>query len=271
MIRPIRAIAVEARIDASPADVWHALTDPTAMADWFAPFVKGSTGLGGVVEFSWDGTNMWPSTIEVWHPEQHVRFANDGPPGPDGAPGPKLLVDYFISTEAGGTILRLVHSGFGPGAEWNDQIDGLTGGWTYFLWNLEICLTRHLGTRRTMVSARPRVTVHRDAYWNAIFSTGFVTMDRSTDSPATCTVTLGDRTFDAVVLMHDANARLALRIPELRDALLFIEFESTKPTDFYVGFWLSTYGLAAEDVTESQRALDAAVARLDEAGVSTAL
>ena len=31
MIRPIRAIAIEARLDATPAQVWHALTDASAL------------------------------------------------------------------------------------------------------------------------------------------------------------------------------------------------------------------------------------------------
>ena len=271
MIRPLRAIALEARIDASPADVWHALSDGTAMADWFAPFVKGAQGVGGIVEISWDGTTMWPTTIEVWNPEQHLRFADPGPPDPDGAAGPRIAMDWFIGTEAGQTVVRLVHSGFGAGAEWDDQIDGLTRGWRYFLWNLEVCLTRHRGTHRTMVSTRPRVTIQRDAFWDALFTSGFIAMERAAEAPTTCTITLGDRTFDAAVEMSDREARLAARIPALNDALLFIEIEGTKPKDFHAGFWLSTYGLSAEIVSELQRSLDTAVARLTAPGVPAAL
>ena len=52
MIRPLRAIVLEARYDATPADVWHALTDAEALANWFAPFVKAGSQVGGVVEMS---------------------------------------------------------------------------------------------------------------------------------------------------------------------------------------------------------------------------
>ena len=271
MIRPIRAIAIDAHIDASPADVWHALTDAKALADWFAPFVNAGEGVGGIVELSWDGENMWPVTIEVWNPGQHLRQASDGPPEPDGTPGPRLLVDWFISTEAGQTVLRLVHSGFGAGAEWDDQIDGLTGGWRYFLWNLEICLTRHRGVHRVLVSARPRIAMQRDAFWNALFSTGFINVDDTSTSPKTCTITLGDRSLDAVVEMNDPLARFAARIPGLADATLFIEVEGKKQTDFHTGFWLSTYGLPAETVAELQRSLDAVVARVTEPAAAAAL
>jgi uncharacterized protein YndB with AHSA1/START domain len=272
MIRPLRAIVLEARIDATPADVWHALTDGPSMADWFAPFVKGATGAGGVVELSWDGTNMWPTTIQVWNPEQHLQFADPGPPDADGAPGPRIVMDWFITSDAGKTLLRLVHSGFGPGGEWDDQIDGLTGGWTYFLWNLEICLTRHRGTHRTMVSARPRVTIQRDVFWDGLFTGGFISsMDPAAQAPTTCAITLGGRTLDAAVETNDPRARFAARIPALNDSLLFIEVEGKKPSDFHTGFWLSTYGLPAETVAELRGSLDAAVARLIEPEVAAAL
>ena len=269
MIRPLRAIVLEARIDASPADVWHSLTDATAMADWFAPFVKGGGGLGSTVELSWDGKNVWPTTIEVWDPERHVRFGDPGPPNADGSPGPRLMLDYFIVSDAGQTVLRLVHSGFGPGAEWDDQIDGMAGGWKYFLWNLDICLTRHRGIHRTLVSTRPRVTTQRDAFWEALSTTGFIVMNA--DAPDACRITLGDRTLDAVVAMNDPGARFAARIPGLQDSTLFIEAEGTKPTDFHVGFWLSTYGLPGDTTAELQRSLDAAVAKLSEPGVAATL
>jgi uncharacterized protein YndB with AHSA1/START domain len=271
MIRPLRAIVLETRIDASPADVWHALTDGQAMSDWFAPFMKAGQGIGGIVEMSWDGTNFWPSTIEVWDPERHVSFANGAQPAPDGTPEPRLLVDWFITSDAGQTVLRLVHSGFGPGAEWDDQIDSMERGWTYFVWNLEVCLTRHRGRRRTMVSARPRVTTGRDAFWDSLFASGFIAVHGSSDAPATCTITLGDQSFDAVVQMFEPGHCLAARVPGLEDSLLFIELEGTNPTEFHTGFWLSTYGLEADTSAGLQQSLGNAVARLTSGEVPAAL
>src|SRR5687768_358614 len=197
MIRPLRAIVLEARVDAPPAAVWHALTDGEALADWFAPFVKAQQGAGGIVEMSWDGAAMWPTTIEVWEPERHLRWADPVPATQEGAPQPRLMMDWFISSEAGQTVLRLVHSGFGEEAKWDDMIDGLEGGWTYFMWNLELCVTRHLGTHRAMVSARQRVNAPRDAFWEGLFTSGFITMDRTAALPQPATLTLGAQALDA--------------------------------------------------------------------------
>jgi uncharacterized protein YndB with AHSA1/START domain len=269
MIRPLRAIVLEARFDASPADVWHALTDADALSNWFAPFMKAGQNVGGIVEMSWDGTNVWPTTIEIWEPERHLRWADPAPSAPpDGRPQPRLMVDWLISTDRGQTVLHLVHSGFGEGARWDDQVDGTLGGWTYFLWNMEACLTRHRGVRRAMVSARKRVSISRTQFWDALFASGLVAVpgpDVTTGQP--CTLTLG-RTFDAVVQTFDAPVRFAARIPLLEDALLFIELEGGAPDGFPAGFWLSTYGLDAGTVGELQRALDAAVERLTQPNVA---
>ena len=269
MIRPIRAIALEARIDATPAEVWHALTDVAALADWFAPHVKGEQGLGGTVEVSWDASSWWPSTIEVWDPERHLRWASEMPPAEDGTPQPRLTVDWLISTDAGQTVLRLVNSGFGEDASWDAQIDGLLGGWKYFLWHLEINLTRHKRTHRVLVSTRRRSGVTRAALWESLFTSGFITVTGG--DPRQCVLTLGERSFDGVVEMSEAPFRFAARFPSLGDALLFIEPEGVAPTGFHVGFWLSTFGLDADTVRELQRSLDDIVTKIVEPAVAATL
>ncbi|HEX6053333.1 MAG TPA: SRPBCC domain-containing protein [Gemmatimonadaceae bacterium] len=252
MIRPLRAVVLEARLDASPAEVWHALTDAEMLADWFPRTATAQQGVGGIVEIAWDGPS-WPSTIDVWEPERHLRWANDMPAGPDGQPQPRMLIDWFISSENGQTVLRLVQSGFGPGVEWDGQIEGTEGGWKYFLWNLEQVLTRHRGRRRHLVWTRPRVPATRDAFWKAIFDHGLVSVDGEQ-----CTLTLGTISARGVVAILDPPARFAARFPELEHALLFIELEGSKP-GFHAGFWLSTYGLAPDRGAALQEALTHAV------------
>jgi uncharacterized protein YndB with AHSA1/START domain len=263
MIRPLRAVVLETRLDATPADVWHALTDGQALADWFPRTAKAGHGVGGIVELSWDGAATWPTTIEVWDPERHLRWADSVPPGPDGLPQPRMFVDWFISTDAGQTVLRLVHSGFGEGATWDEQIDGITGGWKYFLWNLEQLLTVHRGRHRSMVWARRRTTVPRSEFWDALFAGGVLAV---ADAPAgqVCTLTMGELTAEGGVATFDPPSRFAARFPSLNDALLFVELEGSSPTGFHAGFWLSTYGLDSARVAELQQSLDETVSGLIE-------
>jgi uncharacterized protein YndB with AHSA1/START domain len=261
VIRPLRAIVLEARYDATPAQVWHALTDERALADWFAPHIKAGQGVGGIIEMAWDPAQSWPTTIEIWEPERHLRWADPPAPAEPGTvPPPRLMVDWLISTEAGQTVLRLVHSGFGEGAKWDDQIDGTLGGWKYFLWNLGLCTTRYHGARRRMVSVRPRVTGSRDEFWDALFASGMLTLHQNGTEPATCTLALGSRSFAGIDVTFDSPARFSARFPSLEDALLFIECEGSSPDGFHVGFWLSTYGVDEATVADLQRSLEAAVA-----------
>ena len=271
MIRPLRAIVLEARYDATPVQVWHALTDAQALSDWFAPNTKAEQGEGGTVELSWDAATTWPTTIEIWDPERHLRWA-DPPPAPaDGSPQPRLIIDWFISTEAGQTVLRLVHSGFGEGANWDDQIDGTRGGWSYFLWNLDVCLTRHRGVHRRLVWTRQRFTGSRTTLWDSLFASGLMAVGTPANAAAACTMTLGTRSLDGIVETSEAPFRFAARFPSLSDALLFIELEGSAATSFHVGFWLSTYGVAQDVVDELQHSLDDAVTKLVEPLVSATL
>jgi uncharacterized protein YndB with AHSA1/START domain len=271
MIRPIRAIALEARLDATPAQVWHALTDAAALADWFAPDINADQREGGIVELSWSPEMTWPTTIEIWDPERHLRWADPAPAASDGTPQPRLIVDWFISTDAGQTVLRFVHSGFGEGANWDDQIDGLVGGWKYFLWNLEMCLTRHRGTHRVMVSARRHSGVSRAALWDSLFTAGLLALAAGSPDAKDFTLTLGERSLAGVVETSESPFRFAARLPSLSDALLFIELEGTAPTNFDVGFWLSTYGVDEKTVAALQQSLADAVEKLVEPSVPATL
>jgi len=260
MIRPLRAIVLEARLDASPADVWHALTDAEALADWFPRKASAEKGVGGIVTLAWDDSQAWPTTIDVWEPERHLRWVDSLPPGPDGQPQPRLFLDWFISTENGQTVLRLVHSGFGTDANWDDQIDGLTGGWTYFLWNLEQILLHHRGRHRTMAWTRQRVDGTREALWDAMFETGMLsTAPGEATAGAECKLSFGSVSATGIIASCDRPNHFSARFPSLADSLFFVELEGKAPSGFHTGFWLSTYALDAGRVEELQQGLNNAV------------
>ena len=174
------------------------------------------------------------------------------------------MVDWLISSEAGQTVLRLVHSGFGEGAKWDDQVDGTLGGWRYFLWNLDFTLTRHRGVHRTMVSARKRVPESRAQFWESLFTSGLLGVaDDGPRSGEPCTVTLG-RTYDAIIRDCGRAASVCGAHSGARGCVAVHQLEGGAQKDFHAGFWLSTYGLPADTASELQRTLDGVVAQLAE-------
>ena len=45
----------------------------------------------------------------------------------------EIATEYELERDAGKTTLRLVHSGFGDGAEWDDLFDATRAGWAFEL------------------------------------------------------------------------------------------------------------------------------------------
>jgi hypothetical protein len=69
----------------------------------------------------------------------------------------RLAVGYYVEVQGGRVRVRLVHSGFDD-SSWDDYIDGLDAGWSFFLFNLKHALERHPGVDRRQEFARFRTT-----------------------------------------------------------------------------------------------------------------
>ncbi len=84
-----------------------------------------------------------PGRVAAWEPPRRIVF--DGGEGVGG-----LAFEWLVEAREGGTcIVRLVNSGFGSGADWDDQYDAMTGGWKMFLGNLRLHLTHFAGQSAT--------------------------------------------------------------------------------------------------------------------------
>ncbi len=139
----MRTIEQHVDLAASPEAVFRALTDAAEITRWFAPDAKVTPGQGGKIWIAWPGGMEGESDIEVWDPPRRVKLRNKVP----GETQPSLVaVDYRIEARKdGGSTLRLVHSGFGAGAEFDREYDETTRGWLTFFGNLRHYLARHGG------------------------------------------------------------------------------------------------------------------------------
>lgn len=238
--KPTRSLELSVDIDAPLETVWKALTEAQGLKNWFAPIASVTKpGVGGEVTFGWSPEATWPTNVSAWEPGKHLQWLNDDMMGP----GTKLVCDYYLSTESGKTRLRLVQSAFGE-ADWDNFFEGTEAGWTYFLYNLRLYLEKHLGRVRQMISSRFEVTAPRDAAWRKLLSatTGLIiATGGAVKAGDWVQLKLADPgTLRAVVdLVIDGHV-LAMRIPDLQDAVLFIEFETGKEK-FGVSSYLSVY------------------------------
>jgi len=252
-------VEVEVRVDAPADAVWEAITDPDQIRRWFPLDARGDAAtVGGILEVTWGEDAWWGLQVAEAEPGRHLRLHDAAPPA-EGQP--LLFTDIHLTGEGGSTVVRLVHSGFGPEATWDAYLDGLDAGWGYFLRNLKVYLERHRGVARVMAWARPLAKGSRAAIWSALLGVYGVDPAGIDGAGDACAVRLGGAHYPAHLEVAVPGRTLAVRVPDLDHALLFLEIES-EGENGRVGIWLSTYGMDAAAVVRLQEAVDASAAEL---------
>jgi hypothetical protein len=132
-------------------------------------------GVGGSISISWAPEMQGSSPIEAWEAGRHLRVAQDRGPG-----NPPTVLDYFIETRAGSTVMRLVHSGFGPDASFDDEFDSTIRAWPVFLRMLKYSAEQGVGTVRN-VSIFRMLTEPRDATWKKLIGPSALCAEGSFD------------------------------------------------------------------------------------------
>ena len=240
--RSERVIDLTIDIDATLEEVWQALTTGEGIARWFAPYAAVTPGEGGSVSVGWDPKEMWAQPITVWEPLRRMQTASEMPSA-DGRMV-RLAVDYYVEAQGSRVRVRLVHSGFDDSGSWDNYIDGLDAGWTYFLFNLKHALERHRGVDRRQLSARFRTTA-RDGEDHPVFGAKGLRVRppvgglRPGDA---CHLSVRGVEVDATVAVRRVPRTIAFVVPAWNDALLFVEREGMKEAH-QLGVWLSLYGV----------------------------
>lgn len=135
----------EIEIAAPPADVWKALTEGEELTRWFAVAAAVEPGEGGAWKVSWDESSLAEyGRIGAWEPTRRLRLVHQRTRGGETL---TLIDDFELVALDGGarTRLRVVSSGFGSDASWDDEFEGTKNGWAVFIRNLRHYLEHHRG------------------------------------------------------------------------------------------------------------------------------
>ena len=243
--KPSRMLEFTIDLPTHPDTVWRLLTDPAGLAEWFAPQVEGSGEPGGTLTLSWGSEMRWSTKVASAECGRLVRWQDDFDayqqlPG-TAAP---VMIEWQIAPGPGGTCLRLVHSGFGDGADWDDMYDGTKAGWTFFMWHLLETVRHHLGQRRTVVFERRPSSLTREALGARLFGPeGFALSPSGPASGSTAHVSLAGERRRFEVQYARLPTNLFGKIPELGGAVLLVEMEPGRTGPVQTGLWLSTWEL----------------------------
>lgn len=147
-----KQVVQEIEIDASAEAVWKALVEAEELARWFPLDATVEPREGGLMSFNWG--EQYPEMggiISVFRPQKHLQIDYSHPKKGEIEPWSEMVTDYFITTQEGKTVLRLVQSGYGTGESWDDFYDATRRGWHFELRSLRNYLENHLGEDRYVI------------------------------------------------------------------------------------------------------------------------
>ncbi len=249
-------------IDATPEQVWKAITEARELENWFPMNAETELGMGGSITYMWGEAFRGTCLIEAWSPPHHLRTTWVEPvTGEEGKRRP-LRVDWHLEGAGGKTVLRLVHSGFGKGADWDDEYDGTRCGWSFELRSLRHYLEHHAGeTRRAFWIQRP-VTGEGLSVWNRIVAPdGLIAEgwepDPTPGSAYRYVLNTGD-VLEGTVLVNEPPRVMAGTVTNTDMGLMRFGHE-----DCGVGpvahLWLSTWGMEPDRFEALERGWDTAL------------
>ncbi len=238
-------------IDVPVEQVWAAITEADEIIRWFAPEAKVTPGVGGEMWISWGPGMDGTSKITVWEPNKHLQAGFGAVP---------QVVDYYLKAKEGKTVLRLVHSGFGMDAKFDNEYESTKKGWGLFFKIMKYGLERHPGVPCTSVVVYSLIDHQPAEVWKKLVSPEGLVAEGSLDG-----LRPGDhyrlrtsfgQVLEGVVISTDSVGYMSMTVEPFNDALLAIFCESMRGVTGLT-FQLVIYGMEAARVDEIREQWDA--------------
>lgn len=252
-------------INANKEDVWKALTDAGELRRWFPTEASVTPGVGGHICWEWQSVHQWPQAIEVWKPGRRLLTRYDSSVE-DGRGGRlQLWMDFTLEGHGGRTTLRIVHSGFGPDAGFDNEFNGISRGWPVELESLRLYLERHRGVDRRLVWSQVSVDLPNAEAWRILtgvdgLGCGVEVERLAVGAPFRMRTVDGDEIAGIAACCQPQE--LCGVASSHGDAFVRFAVERCGGTVTQVWLWLATYGLPATNVSALQSRFDAMLGRL---------
>ncbi|MEK6644082.1 MAG: SRPBCC domain-containing protein [Planctomycetota bacterium] len=260
-----RSVEKVMEIKAPVEAVWKALTEADELTRWFPLQAKATPGVGGKIWVSWGAPIEGESEIQIWEPNRRLKTTWPFAEGHGTMGGVVLTVDYLLEAKGGTTTLRLVHSGFGHGADWDTQYDSVRQGWDFELRGMRHYLENHLGTPRRVIWSRRPVKTSVEATWQVVLGSkglGALAAIQGAKSGAAYAFTSPEGThYEGKLDLFNPPKQFSATVAGLNNAYLLIQAEACGGAP-EVWMWMNTYGVAEEVCRRVQGEWDGMLARL---------
>lgn len=162
-----RSVQVEVEVPGTPEEVWKAIATGSGVSSWFVPteVEEGEDGAPVKVVSNFGPGMESVAKVTKWEPP-HRFEAESEDLGPE---APPIATEWIVEARSGGTcIVRVVHSLFASGDDWDDQMTAWESGWPAFFRILRLYLAHFPG--RTGAAFQMMGTAPEPAaeVWNAL-------------------------------------------------------------------------------------------------------
>jgi uncharacterized protein YndB with AHSA1/START domain len=128
-------------VDATPEEVWAAISSGSGIDSWFMGRNEVDPGGGGAVRTAFGEYAPPPATITAWDPPRRLAYGT-----PEAEDGRRIGYEFLVEGRAGAsTVVRLVTAGFLPGDDWADEFEAMQGGLGMFYRTLREYLDHFAG------------------------------------------------------------------------------------------------------------------------------
>ena len=161
-----RTLELEIEVAGTPEQVWEAIATGPGISAWMHP-TRVEEREGGRFAFDMGGGDQG-GVVTGWEPPHRFATETEWRPGAGAAPE-RLATEWRVEARPGGTcVVRMVMSGFGSGATWDAEIDGMGEGMRLALQNLRLYVERFAGERGAWMRAFADSPGSREEGWAAL-------------------------------------------------------------------------------------------------------
>lgn len=156
-------------VAASPAVLWEAIATGPGMSMWFLE-TDVEERAGGQVVFHMGPDMSSDGEVTAWEPAERLVYAEPDwvqLTGHENSGQQPLVSEFLIEATSGGTsILRVVSSAYGTGAEWEREwFADMVVNWAPSFDTLARYVARHAGQPGVRLGADLTVDGHPDQFW----------------------------------------------------------------------------------------------------------
>lgn len=207
-----RLVEMIVEVPGTPDEVWAAMATGPGISYWFTPTTVEEC-VGGTIAFEL-GPNMESSgEITTWSPPNRLGYVERD--WMEGAP--PLATEVHIEAKAGGVcVMRMVHSLFASGEDWDGQLESMENGWPPFFVILREYMTHYRNLACTSVRLMAKSSESEPQTWEklqAAFGLDGLAIGQSFQSQPTATVRLRGTVMQLGTAHCPHQAMLRLEAP----------------------------------------------------------